>query len=88
MIVSFADAFSGRRVLVTGGAGFVGGAVTRRLADTGATVTVLDDLFTGSLETLPPGVEFVRGSVTEQALPRCSSYPRCCYRSDPASGAP
>jgi UDP-glucose 4-epimerase len=57
--------FAGRTVLVTGGAGFVGGAVTRRLVAAGADVTVLDDLFTGLPDAVPPGVRFVEGSVTE-----------------------
>jgi UDP-glucose 4-epimerase len=55
---------------VTGGAGFVGGAVVRRLVDQGARVTVLDDLFTGRLETLPTSVQFVEGSVTDMPLVR------------------
>lgn len=63
-------ALGGRRVLVTGGAGFVGGAVVRRLVAMGARVTVLDDLFTGKAETIPTGAQFVEGSVTDQALVR------------------
>src|SRR5438105_376626 len=42
-----------RRVLVTGGAGFVGSNLVRRLLEQRATVTVLDDLFTGRRENLP-----------------------------------
>jgi UDP-glucose 4-epimerase len=68
MINSPERSFGGRRILVTGGAGFVGGALTRRLVDAGARVTVLDDLFTGQAETVPTGAEFVRGSVTDRAL--------------------
>ncbi|HLA16053.1 MAG TPA: NAD-dependent epimerase/dehydratase family protein [Candidatus Limnocylindrales bacterium] len=60
--------FGGRRVLVTGGAGFVGGAVTRRILELGAEVTVLDDLFTGRAEAVPSAVRFVEGSVTDADL--------------------
>jgi UDP-glucose 4-epimerase len=54
------------RVLVTGGAGFIGTNLVRRLMREGARVTVLDDLFTGRRENLPAdGFEFVHGSVTD-----------------------
>ena len=57
------------RVLVTGGAGFVGSGLVRRLITHGARVTVLDDLFTGRRENLPStGLEFVEGSVCDPPL--------------------
>jgi UDP-glucose 4-epimerase len=62
-------ALAGRRVLVTGGAGFVGCNLVRRLLRQDARVTVLDDLFTGVRENLPPtGFEFVEGSVCDRAV--------------------
>jgi UDP-glucose 4-epimerase len=65
-----AGAFSGRRVLVTGGAGFVGGSLVRRLADAGARVTILDDLFTGRPEVVPTNAELIVGSVVDEATVR------------------
>ena len=57
-----------RRVLVTGGAGFVGSNLVARLIGEGARVTVYDDLFTGRRENLPAdGFEFVHGSVCDAA---------------------
>ena len=59
----------GVRVLVTGGAGFVGSGLTRRLIGIGAQVTVLDDLFTGRRDNLPDsGLTFVEGSVCDHAV--------------------
>jgi UDP-glucose 4-epimerase len=62
--------FKGKRVLITGGAGFVGSNVTERVARSGGRVTVLDDLCTGSRDNIDPGTEyrFVEGSVTDEAL--------------------
>lgn len=52
------------KVLVTGGAGFIGSAVVRRLVEAGATVTVLDDLSTGYAENLAElPVEVQRGDI-------------------------
>ena len=63
-------AFGGRRVLVTGGAGFVGSALVRRLMESGARVTVLDDLFTGRRDSIPTGADFIEGTVTDEPLVR------------------
>jgi UDP-glucose 4-epimerase len=57
------------RVLVTGGAGFVGANLVRALIAEGARVTVLDDLFTGRRENLPEqGFDFVEGSVCDPPM--------------------
>jgi UDP-glucose 4-epimerase len=44
------------KLLVTGGAGYIGGVVTNALAEAGHQVTVLDDLSTGFATTVPDGV--------------------------------
>ncbi|HET7677880.1 MAG TPA: UDP-glucose 4-epimerase GalE [Candidatus Limnocylindrales bacterium] len=54
------------RVLVTGGAGYVGSVSVERLVEAGHTVTVLDTLVTGHRAAVPPGVELVIGSAGDQ----------------------
>jgi UDP-glucose 4-epimerase len=56
------------RVLVTGGAGFIGSHVSHALLGLGRTVTVLDDLTGGFEDNLPASARFVQGSVTDYAL--------------------
>lgn len=51
------------RVLVTGGAGFIGTHLTRRLLAAGHTVTVVDNEFNGRRESVPKGAAFVFGDV-------------------------
>ncbi len=64
--------YEGKRILVTGGAGFLGSQLVKRLGAEAKKVTVLDDLFTGRRDVLPKSerVEFVHGSVTDAALIR------------------
>ncbi|MER5650035.1 UDP-glucose 4-epimerase GalE [Streptosporangium sp. NPDC002524] len=55
------------KLLVTGGAGYIGGVVAAQLVEAGHEVTVLDDLSTGHADAVPPGARFVEGSITEAA---------------------
>ncbi len=63
-----------RRLLITGGAGFIGSHLARAWVAAGGTVTVLDDLSQGArqrLEALDPArAEFHEGSVLDAALVR------------------
>jgi UDP-glucose 4-epimerase len=53
------------RVLVTGGAGFIGSHVGEALIRLGHDVTVLDDLSGGFEDNVPVRARFIRGSVTD-----------------------
>ncbi|MEV4011195.1 UDP-glucose 4-epimerase GalE [Nonomuraea angiospora] len=53
------------RLLVTGGAGYVGSVVAAQLIEAGHEVTVLDDLSTGHQDAVPEGARFVQKSITE-----------------------
>lgn len=58
-----------KRILVTGGAGFIGSHTVDLLLKEGLTVRVLDNLSTGKLQNLPfleSGLEFVHGSVADK----------------------
>ncbi|MCL2869091.1 MAG: GDP-mannose 4,6-dehydratase, partial [Candidatus Bathyarchaeota archaeon] len=46
------DIFTGKKILVTGGAGFIGSWICDLLIDFGAQVTVVDDLSTGRIKNI------------------------------------
>jgi UDP-glucose 4-epimerase len=50
-------------ILVIGGAGYIGSHVVRAFLDGGYTVTVFDNLSTGSRENLFPDADFVHGDI-------------------------
>lgn len=51
------------RILVTGGAGFIGSNIVKRLMAQGRQPVVLDDLSSGYKENLLPEVKFIKGDV-------------------------
>lgn len=61
-------AAKGRRVLVTGGAGFIGSHVAEAYVGRGWSVTVVDDLSTGMRENVPGGADFVQMDVRDPGL--------------------
>lgn len=64
-------AFNGSRILVTGGAGFIGANLVRMLLSRGHKVTVIDNLCTGRLEYHEGlAIEFIEGDILNYDLVR------------------
>ena len=63
-----------RRILISGGAGFIGSTVAERFLAAGWEVAVMDDLSTGRRENLPPEVRLypcdVRSGAAAEAVAR------------------
>ena len=57
------------RLLVTGGAGYVGSVCAARLIEAGHEVVVVDDLSTGHADAVPDGCRFVEGDIADLADP-------------------
>jgi UDP-glucose 4-epimerase len=55
------------RVMVTGGAGYIGSVITRRLLGRGHEVTVYDDLFRGHRPAVAADASFEQGDVRDRA---------------------
>ena len=84
-----------KRVLVTGGAGFIGSHLCERLLDLGYEVICMDNLFTGQKDNIRhlltnPYFEFIRKDVTEDIQVECDQiYNLACpaspihYQYDP-----
>lgn len=56
------------RILVTGGAGFIGSHVAEKFIVLGHEVLILDNLSTGRRENIPSGAAFIEGDITDAAL--------------------
>jgi len=56
------------KILVTGGAGFIGSVVTEQLAEQGHDIVVLDNLKHGFQAAVHPKADFVRGDILDEPL--------------------
>jgi UDP-glucose 4-epimerase len=54
------------KVLVTGGAGYIGSITVTKLINEGFEVNVLDDLSTGHRENIHPKAKFIEGSILDE----------------------
>lgn len=54
------------KVLVTGGAGYIGSVLVAKLIESGYEVNVLDDLSTGHRESIHTSANFIQGSILSQ----------------------
>ena len=72
------------RVLVTGGAGYVGSCCAAELISRGHDVVVLDDLSTGNRDGVPPEATFIEGDLindSARALEGVDAVIHCAARS-------
>lgn len=54
------------KILITGGAGFLGSAVSKQLLDQDHQVTIYDNLITSHKENVDPRAIFIEGDITDQ----------------------
>jgi len=61
------EKLNGKKILVTGGAGFIGFHLTKKLLETGADVTVYDNMSNGKPENVKdnPKAKFVKGDILD-----------------------
>ena len=57
------------KVLITGGAGFIGSHIAEYFAEEGHTVRILDNLATGFLRNIPhkKNIEFIQGDICDSS---------------------
>lgn len=56
------------RIIVAGGAGFIGSHLARFLLSHGHDVTILDNLRTGKLQNIPDGAHFIEGDIGDGSV--------------------
>ncbi|HEY9128107.1 MAG TPA: UDP-glucose 4-epimerase GalE, partial [Acidobacteriaceae bacterium] len=56
------------KIMVTGGAGYIGGTVAALLLEQGNDVVIVDNLCHANTELLPPGAEFVQADIADRPI--------------------
>ena len=59
-----------KKVLITGGAGFIGSCIASRLLEENAQIEILDNFSIGKMENVPEGANVIRGDVCDKNLLR------------------
>ena len=78
-----------RQILVTGGAGFIGSHLCRRLISLGYEITVVDNLSTGFRKNVPPEARFLKLDLTGLDFVRelpAGPYEAVCHLAGQSSG--
>jgi len=70
MSVNSLSELNGKRVLVTGGCGFIGSEVTKQLSNLGANITILDNLSSGKEKYVNeiPNVKIQKGELRDNSI--------------------
>ncbi len=64
-----------KKYLVTGGAGFIGSSLAKKLIELGHSVIIVDNLSTGSLLNIPDEAKFIRGNCqSSDVIKKLSNY--------------
>ena len=75
---TYNDFFANKRVLITGGAGFIGSHLVNRLIELGCFVNIIDDLSSGTKERINgKNINFIKGNILDyedlsRAIQDCS----------------
>lgn len=54
-----------QKIIITGGAGFIGSHLAKRLVKDGHQVIILDNLLTGNINNVPEGAEFIHADIND-----------------------
>lgn len=74
LVYSCSEGRKWMRILVTGGAGFIGGTACSILLDSGYEVTILDDFSTGHRESVDPRAKLIEGSILDTQIVRTALF--------------